>query len=219
MYVFVFVFFFVFVSPVRSWVIIEDQDDVIGRLLQLFPRLLAVSQRVDELLVRIFVIRVCEGVLLLSLFSSHIQCTYYTCPMYILFTSNVCIMHIRCLYNTIQCIYYTYPMHILYIREIISALDCSSIWTDPHCRYSMAISLLSNAPFISTTYLKVLRHSNAQCNDLMIMIMLVILIIMMTMMILCCLSLCVSLAPGQVRDEPELCCHYHLNKHIPVTIT
>lgn len=65
----VYVFVFVFVSPVRSWVIIEDQDDVIGRLLQLFPRLLAVSQRVDELLVRIFVIRVCEGVLLLSLFS------------------------------------------------------------------------------------------------------------------------------------------------------
>ena len=63
------VYVFVFVSPVRSWVIIEDQDDVIGRLLQLFPCLLAVSQRVDELLVRIFVIRVCEGVLLLSLFS------------------------------------------------------------------------------------------------------------------------------------------------------
>ena len=64
-------FVFVFVSPVR-WAglsAFENQDDVIGRLLQLFPRLLAVSQRVDELLVRIFVIRNCEGVWLLSLFS------------------------------------------------------------------------------------------------------------------------------------------------------
>ena len=134
--------------------------------------------------------------------------------MYISYISNVCIIHI-------QCIYYTYPMYLLYIREIISALVCSIIWTDPHCRYSMAISLLSNAPFISTTYLKVWRHFNAQYNDLMIMmmIMLVITIIMMTMMILCCLSLCIGLAPGQVRDEPELCCHYHLSKDIPVTIT
>ena len=205
MYVFVFVFFFVFVSPVRSWVIIENQDDVIRRLLQLFPRLLAVSQRVDELLVRIFAIRVCEGVWLFG---------YHTYPLYILCISNVYIIQ-----SNVYSIHNTHPIHISYIREIISALVCSSIWTDPHCRYSMAISLLSNAPFISTTYLKVLRHSNAQCNDLMIMIMLVILIIMMTMMILCCLSLCVSLAPGQVRDEPELCCHYHLNKDIPVTIT
>ena len=85
MYVFVFVFFFVFVSPVRSWVIIEDQDDVIGRLLQLFPRLLAVSQRVDELLVWIFVICVCEGVLLLSL----------TNTMYILYMSNIHFIHIQ----------------------------------------------------------------------------------------------------------------------------
>ena len=52
----------------------------------------------------------------------------------------------------------------------------------------------------------------------MIMIMLVILIIMMTMMILCCLSLCIGLAPSQVRDEPELCSYYHLNKHIPVIV-
>ena len=119
--------------------------------------------------------------------------------------------------------YYAYPMLIWYIREIISALVCSSIWTDPHCRYSMAISLLPNAPFISTTYLKVRRHFNAQCNDLIIMmnvaiIMIIMTIIMMmTMMILCCLSLCIGLSPRQVRDEPEFCCYYHLRKDNPVT--
>ena len=99
----------------------------------------------------------------LDIYNVHI---IHTCPMYILYISNVCIMHIQCLYNTIQCIYHTYPMHIyythpmylLYIPEIISALVCSSIWTDPHCRYSIAISLLSNAPFISSTYLKGWRH-------------------------------------------------------------
>ena len=85
----VYVFVFVFVSPVR-WAglsAFENQDDVIGRLLQLFPRLLAVSQRVDELLVRIFVIRVCEGVWLFG---------YHTYPLYISYISNVCIMHIQC---------------------------------------------------------------------------------------------------------------------------
>jgi len=42
-------------APEGSRIVVEDEDDVIGRLLQLLPCLLAVAQSVDELLVWILV--------------------------------------------------------------------------------------------------------------------------------------------------------------------
>lgn len=46
--------------PEGSRVIIEDDDNVVGRLLQLLPRRLTVPQSVDELLIWILTAGSCE---------------------------------------------------------------------------------------------------------------------------------------------------------------
>ena len=47
-------------APEGSRIVVEDEDDVIGRLLQLLPCLLTVAQSVDELLIWILTAGSCE---------------------------------------------------------------------------------------------------------------------------------------------------------------
>ena len=134
----------------------------------------------------------------------HVQCTYYTYPMYVLCISNVNMIHT---WNHLRVSLFEHldgsPLSILYG-------NLASPQRSVH---------LDHIPE---------GYFNAQCNDLIItmnvatimiiMMVTMIMIMMMTMMILCCLSLCIGLSPRQVRDEPEFCCYYHLRKDNPVTI-
>ena len=132
---------------------------------------------------------------------------YYPCFL------DICIMQctiVQCTYHPMY-IYYTYPMYVLCISNV------NMIHTWNHLRISLFEHLDGSPLSILDGNLASPQRSvhldhipqgyfNAQCNDLIIM------------MILCCLSLCVGLSPRQVRDEPEFCCYYHLRKDNPVTI-